>query len=50
MFDMAASRCIQCRIDPQLKARLQALAVQRGLTESAVLKRQLTASPAKAYR
>jgi len=39
MFDMAASPCIQCRIDPQLKLRLQAIAVERGLTESAVLKR-----------
>jgi len=39
MFDMAASPCIQCRIDPQLKLRLQALAVERGLTESAVLER-----------
>jgi hypothetical protein len=39
MFDMAASPCIQCRIDPQLKLRLQALAVERGSTESAVLKR-----------
>jgi hypothetical protein len=39
MFDMSASPCIQCRIDPQLKLRLQALAVERGLTESAVLKR-----------
>jgi hypothetical protein len=39
MFDMAASPCIQCRIDPQLTLRLQAIAVERGLTESAVLKR-----------
>jgi hypothetical protein len=39
MCDMAASPCIQCRIDPQLKLRLQALAVERGMTESAVLKR-----------
>jgi hypothetical protein len=38
MFDMAASPCIQCRIDPQIKLRLQAIAVERGLTESAVLK------------
>ena len=36
MFDMAASPCIQCRVDPQLKLRLQAIAVERGLTESAV--------------
>lgn len=36
---MAASPCIQCRIDPQIKLRLQALAVQRGLTESSLLKR-----------
>ncbi len=39
MFVMAASPCIQCRIDPQLKLRLQAIAMERGLTESAVLKR-----------
>jgi|SRR5208282_3095799 len=39
MFDMAASPCIQCRIDPQLKLRLQALAIERGSTESALLKR-----------
>ena len=39
MFDMAASSCIQCRVDPQLKLRLQAIAVGQGLTESAVLKR-----------
>jgi hypothetical protein len=39
MLDMAASPCIQCRVDPQLKLRLQAIAVERGLTESAVLKR-----------
>jgi antitoxin component of RelBE/YafQ-DinJ toxin-antitoxin module len=39
MFDMAASPCIQCRIDPELKLRLQAIAAERGLTESAVLKR-----------
>src|SRR5271168_797281 len=38
MFDMAASPCIQCRIDPQLKLRLQAIAVGQGVTESAVLK------------
>jgi hypothetical protein len=41
MFDMAASPCIQCRIDPQLKLRLRAIAVQQGLTESAVLKRSI---------
>ena len=39
MFDMAASPCIQCRIDPQIKLRLRAIAVERGSTESAVLKR-----------
>jgi hypothetical protein len=39
MVDMAASPCIQCRIDPQLKLRLQAIAIERGLTESAMLKR-----------
>src|ERR1700693_6333091 len=44
MFDMAASPCIQCRIDPQLKLRLRAVAVQRGLTESAVLKRLVIAA------
>jgi hypothetical protein len=41
---MAASPCIQCRIDPQLKLRLRAVAVQRGLTESAVLKRLVIAA------
>jgi antitoxin component of RelBE/YafQ-DinJ toxin-antitoxin module len=39
MFDMAASPCIQCRVDPELKLRLQAIAVERGLTQSAVIKR-----------
>jgi hypothetical protein len=44
MVDMAANPCIQCRIDPQIKSRLQAIAVQRGLTESAVLKRLVIAA------
>jgi hypothetical protein len=44
MFDMAESPCIQCRIDPQIKLRLRAIAVERGLTESAVLKRLVTAA------
>jgi hypothetical protein len=44
MFDMAPSPCIQCRIDPQIKLRLQAIAVERGLTESAVLKRLVIAA------
>jgi hypothetical protein len=44
MFDMAASPCIQCRIDPRIKLRLQAIAIQRGLTESAVLKRLVIAA------
>ncbi len=39
MFEMAASPCIQCRIDPQVKLRLQGVAAEQGLTESAVLKR-----------
>jgi hypothetical protein len=39
MFDMAASPCIQCRVDPQLKLRLRAIALRQRLTESAVLKR-----------
>lgn len=39
MLDVTASPCIQCRIDPELKSRLRAIAVERGLTESAVLKR-----------
>jgi len=39
MVDMATNPCVQCRIDPQLKVRLQVLAVQRGLTESGLLKR-----------
>ena len=44
MFYMAASPCIQCRIDPQIKLRLQAIATERGLTESAVLKRLVIAA------
>jgi hypothetical protein len=44
MFDMAGSPCIQCRIDPQIKLRLRAIAIQRGLTESAVLKRLVIAA------
>jgi hypothetical protein len=44
MFDMAESPCIQCRIDPQIKLRLRAIAVERGLTESAVLKRLVIAA------
>jgi hypothetical protein len=44
MFDMAASPCIQCRIDPRIKLRLQAIAAERGLTESAVLKRLVIAA------
>ena len=44
MLDMAASPCIQCRIDPQLKSRLRAIAVKRGLTESALLKRLVVGS------
>ena len=43
MFDMAARPCIQCRIDPQIKLRLQA-AAEQGLTESAVLKRLVIAA------
>ena len=39
MCDMAASPCIQCRVDPQTKAALRALAGRQGLTESALLKR-----------
>ena len=39
MFDMAASPCIQCRVDPQTKAALRSLAGRQGLTESALLKR-----------
>ncbi len=39
MFDMAASPCIQCRVDPQLKLQLRAIALRQGLTESEVLKR-----------
>jgi hypothetical protein len=41
---MAASSCIQCRIDPQLKLRLRALALQQGLTESGLLKRWVIAA------
>jgi len=36
---MAASPCIQCRVDPQTKAELRTLAGRQGLTESALLKR-----------
>jgi len=36
---MAASPCIQCRVDPQTKAALRTLAGRQGLTESALLKR-----------
>jgi len=41
---MAASPCIQCRIDPQLKLRLRALAFQQGLTESGLLRRWVIAA------
>jgi hypothetical protein len=34
MLDMAANPWIQCRIDRELKLRLRALAIERGLTES----------------
>jgi hypothetical protein len=44
MFDMAASPCIQCRVDPQLKWRLRTIALERGLTESAMLKRLVIAA------
>jgi hypothetical protein len=44
MFDMAASPCIQCRIDRQIKLRVRAIAIQRGLTESALLKRLVIAA------
>jgi hypothetical protein len=44
MFDMAASPCIQCRVDPQLKLRLQAIAAGQGVTESAVLRRLVIAA------
>jgi hypothetical protein len=44
MVDMAASPCIQCRVDPQLKLGLQAIAVGQGVTESAVLKRLVIAA------
>jgi len=36
---MAASPCIQCRVDPQTKAELRTLAGRQGVTESALLKR-----------
>lgn len=38
---MAASPCIQCRVNPQTKADLRTLAVRRGTTESALLKRMV---------
>lgn len=36
---MSGSPCIQCRVSPETKARLRALAQQRQLTDSALLKR-----------
>jgi integrase len=33
MFNTAASPCLQCRIDPQLKLRLQAIATERRLAK-----------------
>jgi hypothetical protein len=36
---MAASPCIQCRVDPQTKLKLRTLAERQGLTASALLKR-----------
>jgi hypothetical protein len=36
---MAASPCIQCRVGPQTKSALRALAERQGLTESALVKR-----------
>jgi hypothetical protein len=36
---MASSPCVQCRVSPQTKKQLQALAQQQQLTESALLKR-----------
>ena len=36
---MVGSPCIQCRVDPTIKARLATLAQQHQLTESALLKR-----------
>ena len=46
---MAASPCIQCRIDPQTKAALRALAGRQGLTESALLKRLVAFTLQTAY-
>ena len=36
---MAANPCIQCRVTPETKSRLQALAQQHHVTESVLLKR-----------
>jgi hypothetical protein len=36
---MASSPCIQCRVSPETKTKLRALAQQQHLTESALLKR-----------
>jgi predicted DNA binding CopG/RHH family protein len=36
---MAASPCIQCRVDPKTKSELRTLAARQGLTESALLNR-----------
>jgi hypothetical protein len=38
---MSGSPCIQCRVSPQTKARLRALAQERQITESALLQRMV---------
>jgi hypothetical protein len=36
---MASSPCIQCRVSPEIKAKLRTVALQQQLTDSALLKR-----------
>jgi len=36
---MSGSPCVQCRVSPEIKARLHAAAQHRGVTESVLLKR-----------
>ena len=38
---MAGNPCIQCRVSPEAKGRLQAIAHERGITESDLLKKLL---------
>lgn len=42
--DMSGSPCVQCRVSPEIKARLHAVAEQQQVTESVLLKRLLGAA------